>query len=150
MSDDEPTITDVEASAMRFLARRGHSTGELRKKLQRREFPDDLIEQVLCDFTERGWLDDQEFAEHQAQILVRKEWGPNKIRAKLRKHGVPETIAEDVVAALDVVWVEIALSRVRSKYGELEDDRDRQRAFRHLTYRGFSGRTARAVVFDHT
>lgn len=134
---------------MRFLARRGHSSGELARKLRKRDFPDDLIERVIADFTERGWLDDAEFASHQAQILARKEWGPHKIRAKLRHHGVPDTIAEDAVAALDVSWVELALARVDSKYGELSDDRDRQRAYRHLTYRGFSSRTARAVLFDH-
>jgi regulatory protein len=140
---------DVEASAMRFLARRGHSTGELRKKLRRRDFPDDLIDQVIDDFTDRGWLDDVEFAQHQAEILARKEWGPGQIRAKLEKHGVPSTVAEDAVATLNVSWLELAVSRVRGKYGELDSDRDRQRAFRHLTYRGFSARTARAVIFDH-
>lgn len=139
----------MEASATRFLARRGHSTGELRKKLRKRDFPDPLIEQVLDDFVERGWLDDEEFATHQAELLARKQWGPFKIRAKLTHHGVPDRIAEDAVAALDVDWLEVALQRVRGKYGELEDDRDRQRAYRHLTYRGFSSRTARAVVFDH-
>lgn len=138
----------IEGKAMSFLARRAYAVDELRGKLRQRDFDPQLIEEVLADYVERGWLDDEEFAAHQAGLLAEKGWGPSRICSKLVDHRVPGDIASAAVDALDVDWRALARTRVERRFGELRDDRDRQRAFRHLTGRGFPSHLARQVVLD--
>lgn len=132
---------------MRFLSRRDHSSGELRQKLFKREYDRELVEEVIADFIDRGWVDDEKFASHQARLLVDRGWGPMQIRQRLEKHGVDRELAADSVEQLGVNWVDVARARLETKFGELERD-DHERAYRHLTYRGFSPHTARRAIFD--
>lgn len=130
---------------MDLLARRDHSSGELRDKLLKKGFPKHHVMTVISDMTERGWIDDESFAVRQAEILVRKEWGPLKIVQKLTHHGVEFDLAQRVVDDLDVRWTALARQRLESRYGK---DFDAEKAFRHLSYRGFTANVARRAVFD--
>ena len=138
---------DAEACVMRLLARRDHSTGELRAKLKQRDFDKALIEEVIADLVEHGWVNDKAFATHQAELLVARGWGPIQIRKKLTNHGVDHDLAANVIDDLDVDWVEAARDRVQRKFGELERGQQ-EKAFRHLTYRGFPADSARRAIFD--
>ncbi len=149
MSDDLPK---VESAAMRFLARRDYSTGELRSKLLAKDHDRELVDQVVKDFVERGYIDDERFAEQQAEILHRKEWGPFQIVKKLTKHGVPSDLANSVVDALGRKpgWASTCRARLHSKFGdptELDQD-EKASAYRHLTYRGFPPNLVRSLLFD--
>ena len=157
MSDDQPTedeqsAAQVEAAALRLLGFRDHSSGELRDKLRDREYDDELIEGVIERLADQGWLDDKRFAEHQAEILVRKGWGPRRIEQKLRKHGVPRDLSQEAVseAADTRGWLETCRQRLVSRFDEPDElDRDtKQKAFRHLKHRGFAPSIIRRVLFD--
>lgn len=141
--------TDAEAAAVRLLARRDHSRGELKTKLREREFEDEVIEEVLTVFEQRGWIDDKAFAERQAMLLAEQEFGPVKIVQKLVLHGVPQSLARQSVDGLDLeqTWTSIATARIRKKFGRSLSESDRAKAFRHLVQRGFTPTVARAVVF---
>jgi len=86
-------------------------------------------------------------AEHQAELLVDRGWGPAQVRAKLMQHGVSSSLAADTVDRLGAHWVDVARARLRQKFGELEEG-DRERAYRHLVYRGFAPAVARSAIFD--
>lgn len=148
--DDQ--ILQVEATALRLLGYRDHSSGELRDKLHDRDYADDHIDEVIATLEEQGWLDDRQFAEHQTEILVRKGWGPHRIRQKLEKHGVPRELSQQAVDdAADIdTWLQGCRERLLSKFSEPDElDRDeKQKAFRHLKHRGFSPSTIRRVLFD--
>lgn len=132
---------------MRFLARRDYSTGELRTKLTARGFDRDLVEAVIADCVEHGWVNDEAFALHQSQILADRGWGPAQIRKKLVKHGISNDLAKRTIDVLDVDWLEAARRRISRKFDDPRGE-DRERAFRHLTYRGFSSDVARRAVLD--
>lgn len=142
---EKPDRADTELRAMDLLARRDHSSGELRSKLLKKGFDSVHVDDVIDSLVERGWIDDTEFATRQSKILVRKTWGPLKIVQKLVKHGVDYDLANQVVDALDVSWVELARERLQSRFGA---SFDAEKAYRHLTYRGFDAQTARRAVFD--
>lgn len=141
-------IDKVEASAVRILAARDHSRGELRKKLSERGFEQASITQVLDKLEERGWLNDVEFASRQAEILAGQEWGPSKIVQKLMDHGVEFPLARRVVDELEIPWIEQARARVERRFGALDSQSEKARAFRHLCGRGFTQAMARKVVFS--
>ncbi len=150
--EDASSVGDVVAKATSLLSQRGHSEGELRDKLQDRDYPEDVIDEAIEVLRDDGALDDHRFARHQAEILQRDQWGPRQIRHKLCKHGVPESVAEEVVDELgqDDAWLRPCYERAQSKFGdpaELSDD-DVERAYRHLEHRGFYSSTIRRVLFD--
>ena len=145
-------IAEIESAAMRYLARRDYSTGELRTKLRRKEFDAVAIDTVLDDFVERGWIDDERFAEQQASILHRKEWGPFQVVKKLTKHGVPSDLARGVVDDLgrSKGWERTCRARLVSRFGDPSqlDQDEMASAYRHLTYRGFHPNLVRRLLFD--
>lgn len=138
---------------MRYLGRRAHAEGELRRKLGDKDFPDELIDQACERMREYGYLDDRQFAEDQAAILMRKGWGPRRISQKLGARGVDEHLIDDVLHELATRddWLSACAERARYKYrcepSELDFDA-RKKAYRHLKYRGFLDSTIRRVLFD--
>ena len=128
-------------TALRLLARREHSRLELSMKLRQRRVDAGVIEDVLDDFEERGWLDDGRFAEVFVRQRMDAGYGPLKILADLQQRGVMTTPPE-LSAVPDDRWAEMA-TRLRERRFGLSDlshdwpERQRQGGF--LARRGFSG-----------
>lgn len=150
--NEGPSIEEVEAAAMRFLGRRDYGREELARKLRKRDFPDQLIEEVLNSYEEAGYLDDARFAAVQGAILARKCWGPRQISYKLRSRGIDEATVERALDEIgeDESWTERARERLQSRFGDPRqlDEKELGRAYRHLTYRGYSPPLVRRLLFD--
>lgn len=148
----EPTRNDVEAAAYTYLARRDHGRGELKTKLLRKDFPPALVEDVLDTLEEAGYVDDRKFACHQGSILARKSWGPLQIGAKLRARGVSSEVIDEALAEISAQedFSSHARHRLQTRFGEASslDDKTRQKAFRHLIYRGYPSNLVRRLLFD--
>lgn len=148
--DEDPV--EIENAAVRYLSRRDYSSGELRDKLKKKGFASHAVDQVLAALVERGWIDDERFARAQSEILVRKGWGPLQISRKLQHHGVPRDLADHTLEALaeETSWPEACRERLERKFGPAADlsQEEKEKAYRHLKYRGFAGATIRRVLFD--
>jgi regulatory protein len=89
-------------ATMRYLERRLHSAAELRRKLQPRQYPAALVDEVLADLARLGYLDDAKFAQSKAQsAAAHKHHGRRRARAELLKSGVSSEVAD---RALNVVY----------------------------------------------
>jgi len=87
---------EVKQSAMNLLARRLHSTRELRTKLLQKYHNPEIIEEILNYLTENNYLDDKQFAsEFISEKSKSKLWGGRKINAELRKRGIDNRVADD-------------------------------------------------------
>lgn len=140
---------DVEALAVRILARREHSAAELTQKLRQRGANVRDIECVLRTLADRGWQDDHRFAESLARARADRGFGPLKIQAELQQRGISAGAAQMVVAGLDRDWDELAAAALRKRFGAVppEDSAERARRSRFLGRRGFSsGQIAGALV----
>ncbi len=149
----DATLSQVEGRAMQILAGRDHSREELHQKLKQRGFGAALIEQALDRIASYGYLDDDRVAGVMARALIRQAWGPRQVQAKMRGKGFNDA---QISAALEESapeegWEVLARQRLESKFGkpvsEL-DQADRERAFRHLQYRGFAGDVSRKAIFE--
>jgi regulatory protein len=112
-----------------LLARRAHGRDELRRKLAR-SGGDDLAAEVTDDLARMGYVDDERYAAALAEHRLARGWGPVRIAHDLALAGVPEAIANAVIAALDRDAVREAALRA---IGERTD----AAAARRLGARGF-------------
>lgn len=127
--------------ALRLLARREHSRLELTMKLRQRRVESDVIETVLDDFEEKGWLDDDRFAEVFVRQRMDSGYGPLKILADLQQRGV-SFVPTELAKVSDEHWVSTATQLRARRFGLAnlsEDWRERQRQGGFLARRGFAG-----------
>lgn len=134
----------VREAAYRYLGRRAHSEQELRTKLSRRGFPVALIDEVLAQLRDRGYVDDLEFARaYVRNQMATNPMGPTALRAALLKKGVDREIADRVVqetlAETDELELATQIARSRaSRYAHLAPQKARERLGALLARRGFS------------
>src|SRR3954471_2206919 len=90
--------------AMKCLQARLHSTSELRRKLTRREYGEQVIDGVLADLARMNYLDDARFAKSKALAAAEhKHHGRRRAFVELLKAGVKRDVAD---AALDDVYAQ--------------------------------------------
>ncbi len=133
--------------ALDILARREHSVGELREKLEAREFAADEIEATLEALVGDGLLSEERFLENFVGSYTRRGHGPVWLRAELERRGISGEAISEALARADVDW-ESAAEAVRVKRFGHEvptDFKERVRQARFLQYRGFTAEQARVA-----
>ncbi len=133
---------------MNLLARREHSTRELRDKLLLRGFDDAEIAPALQLLSREGLLSDERFTESFIHSRMQRGSGPLKIRAELRQRGVADEVIADWLNERDHVWLERAEAVRCKKFGTAlpVDYQEKARQARFLQYRGFSAEHTRRVM----
>ena len=136
------------ACGLGLLVRREHSERELRFKLERRDYKPAVIDEVLSQLVDDGYLSDARFAEVFVRSRHERGTGPLKIRAELRERGVDEGMVEDAFRELGADWFDAARRQRDRRFGVTppQDFRERARQMRFLQQRGFSGEQARAAL----
>ena len=140
----------MRATAMNLLARREHSTRELRDKLLARGFEDGEITPALQTLSREGLLSDERFTESFIHSRMERGSGPVKIRAELRQRGVTDEVIANWLDERDRVWLERAEAVRCKKFGSAlpVDYKEKARQARFLQYRGFSAEQTRQVLRD--
>jgi regulatory protein len=132
--------------ALKSLAGRAHSTGELREKLRRRAERTGDIDEVLARLKEHGYLDDRRFAEGFASArLSTEKFGRTRVLQDLRQRRVAPALAERTVRQVyqEVDEPSLIEEWIRRKYrlapreGLFQEDKDMAAAYRRLLRAGF-------------
>jgi regulatory protein len=149
MEERKPKLLDAEALwsyALKALAGRAHSTGELREKLRRRAARAGDVDDVLARLKQDGYLDDRRFAENFASArLANDRFGRGRVIQDLRQRRVAPALAEKTVRAVyeDVDEQKLIEEWIRRKYrqapreGLFEEEKDLAQAYRRLLRAGF-------------
>jgi regulatory protein len=151
-AEKEKSFDEAMKSAGRLLSRRQHTVFELRAKLAKREFPKNVIDEVVSFLSERKFLDDANFAELYFNELTAKGLGLTRIRLAMRKRGVPPEIFNEVLGRGFSVDDEAQRATEALKKRHLFFDREKdlnkrkQKMFRYLASRGFSSSVICRVV----
>jgi len=146
-------MTDAEScyvSAMRILNYRFNSEAELRAKLERKEFPRDVIDTTIDRLRREKWLDDDRYAAAYVRTRVRKGIGRARIKRELMNAGV-ESAA--IALALDVpdhderaAAVVSAKKRLAILRRRNDDEVIREKLVAYLFRQGYDSTLARDVV----
>lgn len=91
----------LRARAYEWLMGRPHSTKELRDYLFKKKTDKDLQAKLISEFTDKGILSDQRFAEWSVERLERKNKSQRAIISELRAKGIDTTIIQSVVGSGD-------------------------------------------------
>jgi len=148
MDEDAPAASrDV---AIRLLARREHSTYELKLKLIQRGFDVDEIDSVLESLAAENLLSDSRFASEYSLSRRARGFGPVRISAELRERGVDPSLVEEALVPFAGDWVGEARLQRRKRFGAKPpgDWKHRARQIRFLTNRGFTVEQSRRAVDD--
>jgi regulatory protein len=138
----------VEIAAVRLLARREHSTRELRRKLVSKGYLEETVDTVLQKLAAKRLVSDDRFVSSFVDHHVRRGQGPVRIRAELRQQGLDTDLIEQNMEGAEVDWAARAAAVRRRKFG-VEVPRgipERAKQARFLQYRGFSAEQIRAAL----
>lgn len=133
--------------ALALLARRDHSTQELRRKLGRAGHDPEAIAAALERLRELGYQDDVRFAATLERQQISRGRGPRAIRAKLAQAGVSAAAPGlDDIEAPD--WPALATQVLQRRFGAdpPADLRQWQQRARFLLGRGFTEAQARGAL----
>ena len=134
----------IKNAALRILTRRKQSAYELRRKLLVKKFASDSVQKVIDHLVAKGILSDREYAvAFVNDRMLFKPAGKKSLVNELRKHGVDQRLAAEVVAS--IVGDEDEQNDARSiaeKYmrrvAHLDRDKQRRRLTAFLVRRGYS------------
>ena len=131
-----------------MLARREHSQRELRIRLGQADYDAAETSEAVARLGEQRHQDDGRFGEMLLRARVAHGYGPARVRAELRSHGLAAAAIEALIAAAEVDWNALAAAQLRKKYGgrAAEDRAERGKRAQFLLRRGFSAATVRQVT----
>ncbi|KAK4439665.1 Kinesin-like protein KIN-14F, partial [Sesamum alatum] len=157
---------DVEKLAIELLASRAFTAVEMKKKLQGKSFPLEIVDAVITDYQNRGLINDGLYAEtYSRSRWSSSSWGPRRIRQALFKKGVSEVDAEKAIKlvfengeggedqdsgiamskhSIDQLYVQASKQWQRSR-GSPQETR-KLRIIRWLQYRGFNWSVIKYVL----
>lgn len=140
-------------SALTLLSFRARTAVELRRRLARKDLPEEVVEECVAELVQKGLVDDSAFAELFARDRVRlRPRGRRRIVQELRAKGVEAETAEAAVGEVmereEVTELELAreaAARWSPRAGE-DPLRARRRLHGFLARRGFGGETVRQLM----
>lgn len=138
----EDSLADAMADAIRFLALRMRTSGELRAYLRRRGYAASTIEQVLARCRERKFIDDRAFAEQFVRRRLAQGYGPRRLARELANKGLAQDVYRPLLDDLgerDLFQVarQLAVKKASGLRQELPLAAKKAKIARHLQYKGF-------------
>ena len=141
--------------AMKLLDIRKRSVFEIKKRLQQKEFEEEIINEVIKELFEYGYLNDEEFAE--AYINDRINFNPRGsflVKKELRERGIAENIVNEKIKELfpEEKEMELAKKAAERKRETLNKDLEKNKVYQktgsYLQGKGYASYIIREVLED--
>ena len=141
--------------ALKLLSIRKRSVFEMRNRLKRKEFENDVIDKVIEELFEYKYLNDEEFAE--AYINDRINFNPRGsflIKKELKERGVAENIVDQKIKELfpEEKEMELAKKAAKKKIETLNKDLEKNKIYQkvgsYLQAKGYASYIIREVLED--
>jgi regulatory protein len=140
----------ARVAALDALARRDHSTADLRRKLLQKGYDGSVVSALLESLSVERLLDDRRYMENFVAYHAARGQGPLRVRMELRRHGLEGAPVEDCLGNYPEWLTQLRIAR-QKKFGAALPTTypDRQRQARFLGYRGFTSAQIRSALgFD--
>lgn len=142
----------VKSYMLKLLARRSHARQELYTKALKKEYPKEVINSVLDELEQKGYIDEAEFARQFASDKFKfNRWGPSKIRSHLYQKNIDRKfIKQSIEQAFEEVnlrktFLHLVLKRKRRFLREEDQYKRKKKIVDHLARKGYRSDT----IFNH-
>jgi regulatory protein len=148
----EKSYQQAMNAAVRILTNRDHSKYELIQKLQKRGFAAKIINAVIAQCEDFGYIDDHRTARVYVQQLKRKCFGRRYVRLALKKKrmtgaAIEKILVEHYPGEDEYVHAGRLLEKKKKTFANEADPKKRSdRIYRYLYSRGFSPSVIRSLL----
>jgi len=142
-------VQSARERAVGILMARDRSRHEVKVRLKRMGFDEDIAEKVVEDLKAIGYIDDSRFVLKYASDRVKtKALSKKALIYELEQKGIDRDLIDDVLKEFEQDEEEIAFRAVKKKFGKYDlcDRTVEEKALRFLMHRGFSYETSSAVI----
>jgi regulatory protein len=137
-------------AALRYLASADRSEDEVRRKLRQAGHAEETVEEALAFLRAAGLVDDVRLARDWTESRgIRRQIGPRRLEAELRRKGIDAEIVREAVEGLSeeqTVEAAIAYALRRPDASRLDDPAARRRLCAALQRRGYDWETIEQVI----
>ena len=126
-------------AAFHLLKFRMRSVSELKDRLSRKGFDEQIVREVISKLKQQNYLNDEIYAESLVMSRTKKNYGPLKIKHELQQKGVATELIEALLENLvPEENLEAFAQKKLSSYRGIEPELALQRLSRNLLRRGFT------------
>lgn len=135
----------AKEAAFRYLGRRDHASFEIRQKLKKKGFNDDVINSLLEELSEKDFLNDESFS---IKFITDKSelnrWGRKKIESELYKKGIQRKTIQKTLNSFfdnlsqDQICLDLVIKRKRHFLREVDPYKRKMKIYNYLAGRGFT------------
>ena len=143
-----PSSRDAFSKGLGLLARREQSARELATKLKRGGHAEGEAREAVGRLKGLDYQSDTRFAASLARSRATQGYGPRRIGAELKSHGLDRAAIRAAIDSVERDWTELAQTQLRRRFGAARppDAAERARRAQFLLRRGFDPATVRAVT----
>lgn len=151
---DRESVFRARSTALNFISYRSRSEEEIRRRLARSEYSEEVIDAVVEFLTSSRLIDDKAFAVSYAEGRFKSGgYGPRRVHHDLRRKGVARAAADQAVEEVFSETEEViatARDLAKRRWAQLarENDERKRRAkvYGYLVRRGFPTAMVRTVI----
>jgi len=129
--------------AFLLLKFRLRSEKELRQRLEKKKFSEEIIEKAISSLKDKGFIDDNYFAKSWIESRIQKPLGIRRLKQELIIKGVDKAIIASQINEIkedypeEEIVIRIAKNRLNKLKG-CDPQKARKRIYAYLLRRGFS------------
>lgn len=136
--EDKQNQQNVRRAALNYLAKREYTVLDLQKKLLQKGFSSHCVQTTLSLLIQEGVLSDERFCEAYIASRIRKNYGPIRIAAELRQHGVSQEMIISEIKKNEAIWPDCIKKIQKKKFSSPPRNlKEKLYQINFLQYRGF-------------
>ena len=130
----------IRQKALNWLASREYSQADLRNKLLNAGLDETKASNLLIEFTQHKWVDDERYIEVFVRSKINSGWGTIRIIQEIKQHGIHQSHIEEYLNQQNIDWFEQAKTTYNRRYTDSAglSLKDKAKRYRFLQYRGFT------------
>lgn len=149
---DPQKVNQAIAYASRLLGMREYSVKTLKQKILTKGYNLEEVEQAITYLLDNNWLSDKRFCEVFIRSKANRGLGQQRICFELSGKGISKSMMSESLAKLSIDWLgncrEVCFRKADSSALKNELN-DRQKLYRFLQYRGFSGEQIKIAINEY-
>lgn len=133
--------TKAFSLALDFISRKAATKKQIKDKLIKFGYDEDIITMVCEELNQLGYLDDVQYAKELAKDMISyKKQGKTRIIMELKRRGISQEDIKEALSEIDFCEEDSISAHLAKKFmnSDLSDIKTKEKAMRYLLYRGFS------------